>query len=58
MEVEQFKPGHCWKSDTKTYSLWYEPSWRSGGLPTVACDYTKLREAFERAVERRMMSDV
>mmetsp|Transcript_15087 Transcript_15087/g.39865 ORF Transcript_15087/g.39865 Transcript_15087/m.39865 type:complete len:630 (+) Transcript_15087:205-2094(+) len=57
-DVEQFKPGHCWRSDTQQYALWYAPTWRSGVLPSTPCDFTKLREAFVKAVERRMMSDV
>ena len=104
-EIEQFKPGHCWKSDSQQYSLWYAPTWRNGVLPSAPCDYRVraaerescpwvlmlprtssgrrqafqrgknqskrcfarpdaerrpqvLREAFEKAVERRMMSDV
>ncbi|EGB08800.1 hypothetical protein AURANDRAFT_71545 [Aureococcus anophagefferens] len=57
--LEQFKPGHCWRSDTKDFVEWYTPAWRSlEGLPAAPCDYGKLREAFEKAVERRMMSDV
>ena len=57
-DVEQFKPGHCWRSDTQQYALWYAPTWRSGVLPSTPCDFTKLREEFVKAVERRMMSDV
>ena len=57
--LEQFKPGHCWRSDTKDFVEWYTPAWRAlDGLPAAPCDYAKLREAFEKAVERRMMSDV
>ncbi|KAH8066617.1 hypothetical protein JL722_1064 [Aureococcus anophagefferens] len=58
--LEQFKPGHCWRSDTKDFVEWYAPAWRAllEGLPAAPCDYAKLREAFEKAVERRMMSDV
>ena len=51
-DVEQFKPGHCWRSDTQQYALWYAPTWRSGVLPSTPCDFTKLREAFVKAVER------
>jgi len=57
-DVEQFKPGHCWRSETQSYALWYTPTWRSTKLPTTKCDMTVLREAFVKAVERRMMSDV
>ena len=49
-DVEQFKPGHCWRSDTQQYALWYAPTWRSGVLPSTPCDFTKLREAFVKAV--------
>ena len=44
-EIEQFKPGHCWRSGSGDYALWYAPTWRNGVLPTAPCDYTALREA-------------
>mmetsp|Transcript_31130 Transcript_31130/g.100298 ORF Transcript_31130/g.100298 Transcript_31130/m.100298 type:complete len:689 (-) Transcript_31130:254-2320(-) len=57
--MEQFKPGYCWHSTTKDYAPWYKPLWRTRAtLPETPADYGKLREAFEVAVERRMMSDV
>mmetsp|Transcript_4275 Transcript_4275/g.13327 ORF Transcript_4275/g.13327 Transcript_4275/m.13327 type:complete len:610 (+) Transcript_4275:1525-3354(+) len=59
VKLEQFRPGYCWHSSTKDYSLWYTPLWRTRAtLPDAPVDYSALRSAFETAVERRMMSDV
>lgn len=57
--VTQFKPGYCWSSEAKDYVQWYKPEWMTRTtVPDAACDYKALRESFETAVERRMMSDV
>lgn len=53
-----FPPGHYYSSKTKTFELWYKPAWRDLIQPTTKYDPLILREAFEKAVERRMMSDV
>jgi len=57
--LEQFPPGNCWRSDSKEYVQWYQPTWLTRtSLPDAPCDLAKLRDVFETAVERRMMSDV
>ena len=41
-----------------TYKYRFNPNWMSPALPTTAFDKLALRTAFEKAVKRRMMSDV
>jgi len=61
---QQFPPGHifCNKGERQNeFQRWYKPDWAinpTGPLPTEKYDPKKLREAFEAAVIRRMMSDV
>lgn len=56
---ELFPPGHFYSSKSKTFTRWYDPVWRNPDFqPTRAFDAQRLRESFERAVHRRMMSDV
>lgn len=55
---ECFPPGHIYSSKTREFKRWYNPSWLEPTIPTTPFDATKLREAFETAVRRRMMSDV
>lgn len=37
---------------------WFNPNWMSPEMPLVRYDKMALRSAFEKAVKRRMMSDV
>ena len=37
---------------------WFEPEWHSDRVPTAPLDVGKLKQAFEDAVVKRMMSDV
>lgn len=55
---EQFKPGHYFSSKTGKQERWYNPVWREPTMPTNPYDPKVLRESFEKAVKRRMMSDV
>lgn len=55
---DQFPPGHYYSSKTGQLTRWYNPIWRQPTMPTNKYDSTVLREAFEKAVKRRMMSDV
>eukprot|EP00640_Fibrocapsa_japonica_P000475 CAMPEP_0113935160 /NCGR_PEP_ID=MMETSP1339-20121228/2373_1 /TAXON_ID=94617 /ORGANISM="Fibrocapsa japonica" /LENGTH=555 /DNA_ID=CAMNT_0000937217 /DNA_START=71 /DNA_END=1738 /DNA_ORIENTATION=- /assembly_acc=CAM_ASM_000762 len=56
---KQFPPGHTYSSKTGHFVEWYTPTWRiTDTIPTLELDLAKLREAFETAVIRRMMSDV
>jgi len=62
--LRQFPPGHmyCSKGDhANEFVRWYDPQWAinpTGPLPTEPFNAEAIRNAFERAVKRRMMSDV
>jgi len=60
---EILPPGHCFTmnlEDTGKLQRWYNPQWfdEENFLPSTPLDLTKLRVAFEKAVEKRLMSDV
>jgi len=55
---DQFLPGHYFSSKTNSLTLWYKPLWRSVDIPNESYNPVILRDAFEKAVKRRMMSDV
>jgi asparagine synthase (glutamine-hydrolysing) len=57
-KFEQFPPGHYYSSKTGAFHKWYNPNWAADMIPTQPYDAAVLRAAFEKAVERRMMSDV
>lgn len=63
-KFQQFPPGHiyCNKGDSPNeFVRWYKPEWRinpTGPLPTNKYEPDVLRHALEKAVVRRMMSDV
>ena len=58
-DVAQFPPGHWYDSATGELTKYYNRPWRDyaavGGVPA---DTTALREAFEAAVHRQLMTDV
>lgn len=63
--LQLFPPGHCYCSkgeNANEFVPWYKPLWKTtpdgGPLPTEKYQEDTLRHAFERAVTRRMMSDV
>ncbi len=63
--LQQFPPGHMYCShgpNAGEFVRWYNPPHVAtpigGPLPTDAYDPEKLRNSFEKAVVRRMMSDV
>uniref|UniRef100_A0A7S2PCN2 asparagine synthase (glutamine-hydrolyzing) n=1 Tax=Leptocylindrus danicus TaxID=163516 RepID=A0A7S2PCN2_9STRA len=63
--LQQFPPGHmiCNKGENANeFMRWYKPDYVmtpiGGPLPTVPYSADALRHAFEKAVVRRMMSDV
>ncbi len=58
VRFEKFPPGHFYSSKTKSFTLWYKPMWRTVDIPTNPYNPAVLRKALEKAVERRMMSDV
>ena len=58
-DVAQFPPGHWYDSATGRLQRYYQRPWRDHDATRgVAVSPVELREAFERAVHRQMMSDV
>ncbi|HWS77673.1 MAG TPA: asparagine synthase B [Thermomonas sp.] len=58
-DVAAFPPGHVYDSATGQLTQWYKRAWREyDAVEGVAADRAELREAFERAVHRQLMSDV
>lgn len=56
--VEPFLPGHYYSSISKKMTPWYRPIWRESNAPKLSYDKDLLRTSLEKAVQRRMMSDV
>lgn len=58
-DAAQFPPGHWYDSATDTLARYYERPWRDyDAVEGVEADRVELREAFERAVHRQLMTDV
>ena len=58
-DVAAFPPGHVYDSARGELVHWYKRAWRDyDAVQGVAADKAELREAFERAVHRQLMSDV
>ena len=58
-DVAQFPPGHWYDSATGTLTKYYERPWRDyDAVQGVEVSATELREAFEAAVHRQLMTDV
>ncbi|CEM36405.1 unnamed protein product [Vitrella brassicaformis CCMP3155] len=57
---EVFPPGHIYSSKLGGFKRWYHPSWfpEDSPIPTAPLDLDKLKDALEKAVEKRLMSDV
>jgi len=55
---ECFPPGHIYSSKLGGYKRWYNPPWYSEDIPSTPYDPLVLREAFEKAVLKRLMTDV
>uniref|UniRef100_A0A0D6QZ42 Asparagine synthetase [glutamine-hydrolyzing] n=1 Tax=Araucaria cunninghamii TaxID=56994 RepID=A0A0D6QZ42_ARACU len=55
---ECFPPGHVYSSKGGGYRRWYNPPWFSEDIPTTPYDPLVLRQAFEKAVLKRLMTDV
>ncbi|MDP7115122.1 MAG: asparagine synthase B [Myxococcota bacterium] len=56
--IEVFPPGHLCSSLDGEQRRWFRPDWLGGGTPDRSPDLDRLRTAAERAVVKRMMSDV
>ena len=58
-DVAQFPPGHWYDSATGELTRYYERPWRSyDAVESVEVSPAELREAFEAAVHRQLMTDV
>ncbi|TVU27444.1 hypothetical protein EJB05_30055 [Eragrostis curvula] len=56
---EIFPPGHLYSSaNNGGFRRWYNPPWFSEAIPSVPYDPLALRKAFEKAVTKRLMTDV
>jgi asparagine synthase (glutamine-hydrolysing) len=58
-DVSQFPPGHYYDSATRELTQYYRKPWRDyDAVQSVEVSKQELREAFERAVHRQLMTDV
>lgn len=58
-KVIAFPPGHIYDSETGETTRYYQPSWWDGKkTPSTPLDLKLLRETLERAVRKRLMSEV
>ncbi len=58
-DVAQFPPGHWYDTSTGQLTRYYERPWRDyGAVEGVEVSLQELREAFEAAVHRQLMTDV
>ncbi|KAH9701778.1 Asparagine synthetase (glutamine-hydrolyzing) 1 [Citrus sinensis] len=55
---EAFPPGHLYSSKSGGLKRWYNPTWYSEAIPSTPYDPLVLRQAFENAVIKRLMTDV
>jgi len=55
---EVFPPGHLYTSRSGGPVRWYQPDWFDEAVPERPVDLDRLRQAFEDAVVKRLMSDV
>lgn len=58
-EISAFPPGHVYDSKTDQITRYFEPNWWDGDkIPTKHADLTEVRESLEKAVRKRLMSEV
>ncbi|KAF9910647.1 asparagine synthetase [Linnemannia zychae] len=54
-----FPPGHIFDSETGETTRYFEPTWWDGEkIPSNPVDYKLIRESLEKAVRKRLMSEV
>uniref|UniRef100_A0A0E0GL33 Asparagine synthetase [glutamine-hydrolyzing] n=1 Tax=Oryza nivara TaxID=4536 RepID=A0A0E0GL33_ORYNI len=58
VEFEIFPPGHLYSSAAGGLRRWYKPQWFAENVPATPYQPLLLREAFEKAVIKRLMTDV
>jgi len=56
--VEEFPPGHYWSSKNGEFRRYYNPAWISEQIPTGKLSLELLAQSLERAVVKRLMTDV
>ncbi|CAN6624672.1 hypothetical protein TRVA0_010S00496 [Trichomonascus vanleenenianus] len=57
--IKAFPPGHVYDSNTDQITRYFEPQWFDAArIPTKPVDYKLLRETLEKAVRKRLMSEV
>ncbi len=56
-KIIEFPPGNYFLGSEKKFVSWYKPSWAKK-IPESKCSLSELRERFEQAVKRQLMSDV
>jgi asparagine synthase (glutamine-hydrolysing) len=56
--VEEFPPGHYWSSATNKFERWYKAKWTEEEIPTNELDLELLQKTLEKAVVKRLMTDV
>lgn len=62
-KIISFPPGHVYDSVDESTIRYFQPTWWDGdsdnaSAPTNTTDFTRLREALEAAVKKRLMSEV
>lgn len=58
-KIIAFPPGHVYDSKTNTTTRYFEPSWWDAArVPSTPLDLKVLRETFETAVRKRLMTEV
>ena len=63
-QVISFPPGHFYDSSTGKTERYYKPTWwngdsgNAGDIPTSPVDLKRIRESLEKAVKKRLMSEV
>ncbi|XP_028783980.1 asparagine synthetase [glutamine-hydrolyzing] 2-like [Neltuma alba] len=55
---ERFQPGTLYSSKDKGFRRWYNPPWFSEAIPSTPYDPMLLRTSLEKAVIKRLMTDV
>ncbi|XP_006655987.2 asparagine synthetase [glutamine-hydrolyzing] 2 [Oryza brachyantha] len=53
-----FPPGHLYSSKTGSLRRWYNPPWFSESIPSTPYNPLLLRQSFEKAIIKRLMTDV
>jgi asparagine synthase (glutamine-hydrolysing) len=55
---QEFPPGHYWSSKTGEFRRWYNPKWWDESVPTTPASLPDLVHVLDRAVVKRLMTDV